>query len=129
MEAELFTFNCEKVRDNFILTMSGDNSGKASVDSLIIDVTNSGIESRKAIYIVIYKRLKRYFETKNQTITRDTELKTILNPSFTEKDWIELNQIGLAIPGLQRTKYFNGIIATYLITAISCYNNLSHQEH
>jgi hypothetical protein len=90
------------------------NNDKDQIDSLIETFSNPEMELRTLIYLAIYRRINKFFKTKNKHITRDTKLKTILESNFTEAHWEELNKIGLRIPMLQEPKFYDLLILTYL---------------
>jgi hypothetical protein len=97
--------------------LTEDNKEKEEIDSLIEKLSGSAIEFRNTTGDIIFKRLRRLFETKQKQITRDSRLEDIFPDNFNEADWDELEKIGLRIPGLQRAKKFDYLSVTYLIIA------------
>jgi hypothetical protein len=97
--------------------VTDDNKAKEEIDSLIKKLSSSAIEFRNTTGEIIFKRLRRFFQTKQRQITRDSRLKDIFPDNFNEEDWDELEKIGMKIPGLQRTKTFDYLTTTYLSIA------------
>lgn len=97
--------------------LTEDNKTKEEIDSLIDKLSSSAIEFRNTIGDIIFKRLRRVFQSKQKQLTRDSRLKDIFPDKFNEADWDELEKIGLRIPGLQRAKTFDYLSVTYLIVA------------
>lgn len=93
------------------------NIEQEKIDLLIKEISNSAIEFRTSAYTAIFKRLQKFFARKNKNITRDTELIDILGTNFSQAEWKELNQIGLRMPELQRSKLFDKVTWIYLILA------------
>jgi hypothetical protein len=94
-----------------------DNKENEEIDLLIEKISSSAIEFRNTTSDIIFKRLRRLFQTKQKQITRDSRLKEIFPDNFNETDWEELEKIGLKIPGLQRAKTYDYLSVTYLIIA------------
>jgi hypothetical protein len=88
------------------------------IDTLIEKLSNSGVEFRKTIAVIILKRLYRLFQAKNKQITKDSYLRDLLSENFNETEWNDLEKIGLRIPGLRRSKVFDYVSTTYLISAL-----------
>jgi hypothetical protein len=80
-----------------------------------IEILDSERELKLALYLIIYRRLEKYFATRNIKITRDTDLKTILRPEAIQTDWEGLNSIGLTMPMLRLPKFLNYIITFYVV--------------
>jgi len=97
--------------------LTDDNKGKEEIDSMIEKLSSSAIEFRTTSGDIIFKRLRRLFQTKQKQVTRDSRLKDIFPDNFNETDWDELEKIGLRIPGLQRARAFDSLSVTYLIVA------------
>lgn len=79
------------------------------------EILDSERELKLALYLIIYRRLEKYFATRNIKITRDTDLKTILRPEAIQTDWEGLNSIGLTMPMLRLPKFLNYIITFYVV--------------
>ena len=97
--------------------LTEDNKAKEEIDSLIEKLSSSAIGFRNTAGDIIFKRLRRFFQTKQKQITRDSRLKEIFPDNFTETDWYELERVGLKIPGLHRAKAYDYLSVTYLIIA------------
>ncbi|HRG07007.1 MAG TPA: DUF3096 domain-containing protein [Cyclobacteriaceae bacterium] len=80
-----------------------------------IENLDSEKELRLALYLILYKRLEKFFASRNVRISRDTDLKSILKPETIQSDWKELNSIGLTMPMLKMPKFLNYIVAFYLV--------------
>lgn len=97
--------------------LTEDKKEREEIDSLIEKLSSSATEFRNTTGDIIFKRLRRLFQTKQKQATRDSRLKDIFPVNFNEADWDELEKIGLRIPGLQRAKTFDYLSVTYVIVA------------
>ncbi len=97
--------------------LTEDNKEKEEIDSMIEKLSSSAIEFRNTAGDIIFKRLRRLFQTKQKQVARDSRIKDIFPHNFNEADGEELEKIGLRIPGLRRAKTFDYLSVTYLIVA------------
>ena len=72
--------------------LTKDDTGNEKIDSLIEKLSSSAIEFRNTTDDIIFKRLRRLFQSKEKQITRDTRLKEIFPDNCTEGDWEELKK-------------------------------------
>ena len=89
------------------------------IERQIEEKSSSAIEFRKSIDEIVFGRLRDFFMTKGQEISRDSSLRDLLGKHFTLKDWNELGNIDLRIPELRRHKAFNYVTAIYGLTAVT----------
>lgn len=97
--------------------LTNNNKETEEIDALIEKISGSSIEFRHTTGDIIFKRLGRFFQTKQKEITRDSRLKEMFSDNFNAMDWHELERIGLKIPGLQRAKMYNYLSIIYLIVS------------
>jgi hypothetical protein len=81
-------------------------------------IANSAIEFRQSISEAIFKRLERFFIKRNIQVTKTTSLETLFPGNNRMREWDQLNEIGLIIPELRRSKVYNYLTAAYFITFI-----------
>ena len=98
--------------------LTKDGKENEEIDALIEKLSSSAIEFRNATGNIIFNRLRRLFQSKEKQITSDTRLQEIFPENCTEGDWVELEKIGLKIPGLKRAKAYSHISVIYLIVAL-----------
>lgn len=86
------------------------------IDLRIEKMANSAIEFRQSISEAIFKRLERFFIKRNIQVTKNTSLEALFPGKNRMSEWEKLNEIGLIIPELQRSRFYNYLTTAYFIT-------------